>query len=197
MLLEKSFFARPAQEVAPELLGCKLVRSIAGEEYRGIIVETEAYDATDPACHGYRRKTARNAAIFGAPCTAYVYLIYGIYHCVNIVTDREDFCSAVLIRAIECDRLPSWSKDKPHRAGSGPGKLCRLLQIDRQLDGVALHPDQHLWLEARSPDFNEPIVQTTRIGITQGIDIPWRWYLSDRTSVSRKNLPKQKIAPHT
>ncbi|OYQ64612.1 3-methyladenine DNA glycosylase [Pseudanabaena sp. SR411] len=188
MLLEKSFFERPAHEVAPDLLGCTLVRRIDKIEYRGIIVETEAYDATDPACHGYRRKTQRNAAIFGAPCTAYVYLIYGIYHCFNIVTDREDFCSAVLIRAIECDRLPSWHnpKEKAHRAGAGPGKLCRLLKIDRQLDGVKLHPDSDLWLEARSPDFNEPIFQTTRIGITQGVDIPWRWYLRDRTSISRK-----------
>jgi DNA-3-methyladenine glycosylase len=188
MLLEKSFFARPAYEVAPDLLGCTLVRRIDGLEYRGIIVETEAYDATDPACHGYRRKTERNRAIFGSPCTAYVYLIYGMYHCVNIVTDREDFCSAVLIRAIECDRLPSWHnlQEKPHRAGAGPGKLCRLLKIDRQLDGITLHPDFDLWVEARSPDFGEQIYQTTRIGITQGADIPWRWYLSDRRSVSRK-----------
>ena len=189
MLLEKSFFARPAYKVAPDLLGCTLARRIDGYEYRGIIVETEAYDATDPSCHGYRRKTQRNAAIFGEPCTAYVYLIYGIYHCVNIVTDREDFCSAVLIRAIECDRLPSWSnpKEKAHRAGAGPGKLCRLLKIDRQLDGATLHPDFDLWLEARSPNFSEPIYQTTRIGITQGADIPWRWYLRDRASVSRKS----------
>lgn len=188
MLLEKSFFTRPADVVAPDLLGCKIVRRIDGIEYRGLIVETEAYDATDPACHGYRRKTERNQAIFGEPCTAYVYLIYGIYHCVNIVTDRKDFCSAVLIRAIECDRVPSWSnpKDKPHRAGAGPGKLCRLLKIDRQLDGVTLHPDFDLWLESRSPDFAEPIFQTTRIGITQGVDIPWRWYLCDHSSVSRK-----------
>ncbi|MBD2176037.1 DNA-3-methyladenine glycosylase [Pseudanabaena sp. FACHB-1998] len=188
MLLEKSFFERPASAVAPDLLGCTLVRRIEGVTYRGVIVETEAYDASDPACHGYRRKTQRNAAIFGAPCTAYVYLIYGIYHCVNIVTDREDFCSAVLIRAIECDRLPSWSnpKEKMNRAGAGPGKLCRLFKIDRQLDGVTLHPDFDLWLEARSPNFNEPIIQTTRIGITQGVDLPWRWYLSDRLSVSKR-----------
>ena len=188
MLLEKSFFARPAYEVAPDLLGCILARRIDGIEYRGIIVETEAYDATDPSCHGYRRKTLRNTAIFGAPNTAYVYLIYGIYHCLNIVTDREDFCSAVLIRAIECDRIPAWSKpkDKPHRVAAGPGKLCRLFKIDRQLDGVTLHPDFDLWLEPRSPNFAEPIFQTTRVGITQGAEIPWRWYLSDRTSISRK-----------
>ncbi len=188
MLLEKSFFARPAHEVAPELLGCTLARRIDGIEYRGIIVETEAYDASDPACHGYRRKTARNAAIFGEPSSVYVYLIYGMYHCVNIVTDREDFCSAVLIRAIECDRPPSWSnpKDKPHRVGAGPGKLCRLFKIDRQLDGITLHPDSGLWLETRSSDFAESIYQTTRIGITQGAEIPWRWYLRDNTSISRK-----------
>ncbi len=186
--LDQKFFARPADQVAPDLLGCYLMRHINGVDYRGLIVETEAYDANDPACHGYRRKTPRNQAIFGEPCTAYVYLIYGIYHCVNIVTDRQDFCSAVLIRAIECDRLPSWHnpQEKPHRAGAGPGKLCKLLQIDRQLDGVRLEPSSGLWLEGRSPDFDEPIYQTTRIGISQGVDIPWRWYLRDRLSVSRK-----------
>lgn len=187
-MLEKSFFARPAYEVAPDLLGCTLVRRIEGQDYRGLIVETEAYDATDPACHGYRRKTERNKAIFGEPASVYVYLIYGIYHCVNIVTDRADFCSAVLIRAIEFDPLPSWydPKDKAHRAGAGPGKLCKLLKIDRQLDGIDLHPKFDLWIEERSPNFDETIFQTTRIGITQGVDIPWRWYLRDRKSVSRK-----------
>ena len=188
MLLEKSFFARPACEVAPDLLGCTLVRRIEGQEYRGLIVETEAYDANDPACHGYRRKTERNKAIFGEPSSVYVYLIYGLYHCVNVVTDRADFCSAVLIRAIECDRLPSWynPKDKPHRAGAGPGKLCNLFKIDRQLDGITLDKSFDLWIEGRATSFDESIFQTTRIGITQGVEIPWRWYLSDRKSVSRK-----------
>ncbi|NUN63354.1 DNA-3-methyladenine glycosylase [Pseudanabaena biceps] len=188
MLVEKSFFERPACEVAPDLLGCILVRRIDGQEYRGMIVETEAYDATDPACHGYSRKTSRNSAIFGQPNTIYVYLIYGMYHCINIVTDRGDFCSAVLIRAIECDRLPSWSnpKDKPHRLGAGPGKLCKLFKIDRQLNGITLCPESDLWIEARSPHFAEPIYQTTRIGLTKGVDTTWRWYLSDRQSVSRQ-----------
>ncbi|MDX2254458.1 MAG: DNA-3-methyladenine glycosylase [Pseudanabaenaceae cyanobacterium bins.39] len=188
MILTPSFFARPAYEVAPDLLGCTLVRVIDGQEYRGYIVETEAYDATDPACHGYRRKTERNGAIFGDPATIYVYLIYGIYHCVNIVTDRADFCSAVLIRAVECDRLPPWANPQERllRAGAGPGKLCRLLQIDRQLNGLSLGINSHLWLESRSPTFAEPIHQTTRIGITKGVDLPWRWYLRDRRSVSVK-----------
>ena len=188
-LLPKNFFARPADAVAPELLGCRLVRRMEGQIYQGLIVETEAYDASDPACHGYRRKTARNEAIFGDPATVYVYLIYGRYHCVNIVTDRPDFCSAVLIRAVECDRLPADlpnPRDKPHRAAAGPGKLCQLLKIDRQFNGVNLAPESDLWIEGRSPDFNEAIVQTTRIGITQGVDLPWRWYLRDRLSVSKK-----------
>ncbi|MBD2149395.1 DNA-3-methyladenine glycosylase [Pseudanabaena sp. FACHB-1277] len=197
-LLPTTFFARPAEIVAPELLGCRLMRRMDGEIYQGLIVETEAYDATDPACHGYRRKTERNAAIFGAPATVYVYLIYGRYHCVNIVTDRQDFCSAVLIRALECDRLPADlpnPKDKPHRAAAGPGKLCQLLKIDRQLNGVSLNPANNLWIEGRSPEFNEAIVQTTRIGLTQGVDLPWRWYLRDRPSVSKvKDKVIQKLS---
>jgi DNA-3-methyladenine glycosylase len=188
MILTPSFYARPAYEVAPDLLGCTLVRVIDGQTYRGLIVETEAYDAADPACHGYRRKTERNGAIFGAPANIYVYLIYGIYHCVNIVTDRADFCSAVLIRAIECDRPTPWAnpQEKLYRLGSGPGKLCRLFKIDRQLNDLAMGSSSGLWIESRSTDFAEAIHQTTRIGITRGVDVPWRWYLRDRLSVSVK-----------
>ncbi|MCS6959264.1 MAG: DNA-3-methyladenine glycosylase [Pseudanabaenaceae cyanobacterium SKYGB_i_bin29] len=182
------FLCRPASVVAPELLGWRLGRAIGGEIYYGTIVEVEAYEANDPACHGYQKKTERNQAIFGVPGSVYVYLIYGIYHCLNIVTDQEGICSAVLVRAIALDRIPPWCQDdKPHRVGAGPGKLCRALKIDRALDGVLLHPDHHLWLEPPIKQVEiETIVQTTRIGITKGVDIPWRWYIANHRSVSKK-----------
>jgi DNA-3-methyladenine glycosylase len=189
--MHQEWLARSADLVAPDLLGCTLVRQIDGTEYRGVIVETEAYTADDPACHGYRRKTARNQSIFGKPGSVYVYLIYGIYHCLNIVTDVEDACSAVLIRALALDKIPTWvtlgKKETPDRVAAGPGKLCRAWQIDRQLDGKLLMPNTELWLEPSKSQLKPTeIHQTTRIGITQGAEIPWRWYIKDHPAVSKK-----------
>lgn len=198
------WLSRPSPEVAPDLLGCTLVRQTPdGRQYRSLIVETEAYAPGDPACHGYRSKTNRNAAMFGAPGTSYVYLIYGMYHCLNIVTDAEDVPSAVLIRAVQLLDVPDWIERSPassspsaspsssvsHRIAAGPGKLCRTLQIDLSLSAQSLKPGQPLWLEMRSPaTTNDPsgIIQTTRIGLTQGTDIPWRWYLKQNPAVSKK-----------
>jgi DNA-3-methyladenine glycosylase len=187
-MIDPAWLGRRSELVAPDLLGCTLVRKIDGVEYRGLIVETEAYDATDPACHGYTRKTERNAAIFGAPGSVYVYLIYGVYHCINIVTDAENFCSAVLLRALELDRIPTWTnpQEKSTRVAAGPGKLCRALKIDRNLDGAILSPDSKLWLEPKSADYKFDTIQTTRIGLTKGADIPWRWYIKGHPSVSKK-----------
>jgi len=175
--------------VAPQLLGCYLVRQIDGVTYRGLIVETEAYDQSDPACHGYQRMTPRNQAIFGRAGTVYVYRIYGIHFCVNIVCDRPNFCSAVLIRALHMETVPPWverEKHKTERVAAGPAKLCHLLQIDLSLNGKVLSPTSGLWLEAGEHQLNYPIYQTTRIGITKGVDIPWRWYLQGHPAVSRK-----------
>lgn len=189
--MDLTFLSRTAQEVAPQLLGCTLVRQIEGVEYRGPIVETEAYGPGDPACHGYTRKTDRNAAIFGKPGSVYVYLIYGMYHCLNIVTDREDVSSAVLLRALALDRIPPWldTNEKASRIASGPGKLCRALKIDLSLNGTFLQPRSQLWLEPRSDDLvlkPSDIVQTTRIGLTKGADTPWRWYIKEHPSVSKR-----------
>ncbi len=196
--LEMAWLSRPAPAVAPDLIGCTLVRQLPdGTCYRGLIVETEAYAPDDPACHAYRRRTDRNAVMFGPAGGCYVYLIYGMYHCVNIVTDLDGVPSAVLLRAVQLDRLPPWTTEKqrmqPHRVAAGPGKLCRSLQIDRRLNGIQLEPGAPLWLEARSHTFQEDLahgrttlVQTTRIGLTQGVDIPWRWYLATSPAVSKR-----------
>ncbi|NEQ46156.1 MAG: DNA-3-methyladenine glycosylase [Leptolyngbya sp. SIOISBB] len=193
-----SWLGRPSPDVAPDLIGCTLVRQFPdGSQYRGLIVETEAYAPDDPACHAYRRRTARNEVMFASPGSCYVYLIYGMYHCINVVTDLDTVPSAVLIRALELDTLPPWLDEKqrrqPHRVAAGPGKLCRALKIDRTLNGITFISKAPLWLEPRSPQFEQLIttgqhqlVQTTRIGLTQGADIPWRWYLADCPAVSKK-----------
>jgi DNA-3-methyladenine glycosylase len=172
-----------------------LVRQLPdGSVYRGTIVETEAYEPGDPACHAYRRKTVRNSVMFGTAGMTYVYLIYGIYHCVNVVTDLEGVPSAVLIRALQLTTIPPWidrqKEPKPDRIAAGPGKLCRALKIDLALTAQALQPGQPLWLEHRQSQLAsaEAIVltQTTRIGLTQGAELPWRWYLTASPAVSKR-----------
>ncbi len=191
-IIEPKWLARPSMVVAPELLGCYLVRQFAADRVlRGRIVETEAYAPGDPACHAYRRRTQRNEVMFGAAGLGYVYLIYGIYHCFNVVTDEFNVPSAVLIRAVELAEIPDWLpevlptkiiKGKPERLGAGPGKLCQLLGIDRTLNGTNLSQPP-LWLETGEPTRN--ITQTTRIGLSQGVDIPWRWYDTNSQAVSK------------
>ncbi|MEB3358636.1 MAG: DNA-3-methyladenine glycosylase [Synechococcales bacterium] len=196
------WLARPSPEVAPDLVGCTLVRRLdAHRTIRGLIVETEAYAPGDPACHAYRRRTPRNTVMFGPAGMTYVYLIYGMYHCLNIVTDQDGIPSAVLIRALQLPQVPDGlapgvgSKKKtshPNRIAAGPGKLCRALDIDLSLTGRALLTDEPLWLEHRSEEVCRQIeqqrfalVQTTRIGLSQGTEIPWRWYLQGSPAVSR------------
>jgi DNA-3-methyladenine glycosylase len=197
-VIPTEWFDRSAVTVAPDLIGCTLVRQFPdGRQLRGLIVETEAYQVGDPACHAYRNQTKRNQIMFGAPGYVYVYLIYGIYHCVNIVTDRAGAPSAVLIRALELDKetlrqILLKPKEKSERAAAGPGKLCLAMQIDLELYGTKLAEGQAMWVEQRSLDWqtqletgSTELVQTTRIGLTQGVELPWRWYLKGCQAVSK------------
>jgi DNA-3-methyladenine glycosylase len=199
VVIDSEWFDRAAINVAPDLIGCTLVRQLPdGQQLRGLIVETEAYQTGDPACHAYRKQTKRNQIMFGAPGYIYVYLIYGIYHCVNIVTDREGEASAVLIRALKLDTktldmISISPKEKSARVAAGPGKLCRVMQIDLSLYGTKLEQGQSLWIEQRLTDFQSmldidhlKLTKTTRIGLTQGIELPWRWYLKDCPAISRQ-----------
>ena len=205
--LNAAWFKRRSPEVAVDLLGCVLCRQVEREIVRSQIVETEAYETGDPAMYAYQRKTDRNAVVFGPAGVAYIYRIYRQYHCFNIVTDRDGFASTLLIRAVHLQTQPSWLKqvsnkktaskktaslkDPLTKLGAGPGKLCIALQIDESLRGEVIHPSSGLWVEPR-PQGNTPlpITQTTRIGLSKGADIPWRWYLSDSPAVSRKASPK-------
>lgn len=205
MPLPPPWFQYPSPVIAPALLGCTLVRQTEnGDRFQGRIVETEAYAPGDPACHAYRRRTERNRAMFAPGGYSYVYLIYGVYHCFNVVTDGEGVGSAVLVRALELlphpvleAFLPQRSSPRAmltvwHRLAAGPGKLCRVLSIDRSLNDRPLTPESGLWIEPRTPDLDAaivsgqaPIVQTTRIGLSQGQDYPWRWYLQHSPAVSK------------
>ncbi len=195
-LISADWCDRTPLHVAPDLIGCTLVRQLNDETLHGLIVETEAYEQEDPACHAYRGKTPSNTAMFGPPGHSYVYFIYGMYHCFNVVTEAINVGSAVLIRAIELPQLPQGIDIKYQKQGNriaaGPGKLCRTLAIDQQQNGLALNPENQLWLEHRTPEFQSKLdqgeyalVQTTRIGISKATDLPWRWYLKDHPSVSK------------
>ncbi|MEL6468180.1 MAG: DNA-3-methyladenine glycosylase [Cyanobacteria bacterium J06623_4] len=195
--LSSDWFNRPSTQVAPDLLGCQLVRKLGDEVIRGKIVETEAYEAGDPAMYAYQRKTQRNAAVFGPAGIIYIYRIYRQYHCFNIVTDREGFASTILIRAVHLDRRPSWVTPKKtpaanllEKLAAGPGKLCIALALDESLRGLPASPETGIWVEGGEPGITSgnasEIIQTTRIGLSRGQDIPWRWYLKESPAVSKR-----------
>jgi DNA-3-methyladenine glycosylase len=139
-ILSRRYFARPTVQVARSLIGKYVVREIDGRILAGKIIEVEAYvGPQDKACHASKGRTQRTEVLFGPPGVAYVYLIYGMYHCLNVVTEREEFPSAVLIRAIEIDG----------ELIDGPGRLGRTLQIDRRLNRADLTTGESLWFEDR------------------------------------------------
>ena len=188
--LPQSFFCRPAEVVGPDLVGCRLVKRQAdGSLLWGVIVETEAYSQDEPACHGYRRRSPQNETLFGEPGRFYVYVSYGIHHCVNVVTDRPEWANGVLLRAVA---LP----DEPERIAAGPGLLARRFGIDRRCDALSVCGDCDLWLASRPAELSEPaLVTTTRIGISQGEDLPLRWYLQASRSVSKRALGDRSPKP--
>jgi DNA-3-methyladenine glycosylase len=176
---ESTFYNRSTLEVAKDLLGYKLCRNVDGRILSGIIVETEAYTYDDPACHAFRGKTPRSITLFKKPGIAYVYFIYGMYHCFNVITEPEETAGAVLIRALE--------PVSPLCNTNGPAKLCRELQITKKLNEVNLTDNNSvLWIEEGIKIPKNKIHTTTRIGIKQAVDFPWRFYIKDNKFVSKK-----------
>jgi DNA-3-methyladenine glycosylase len=189
--LPPAFFRRPAAAVAPELIGCRLVRRRDdGTLLWGVIVETEAYSQEEPACHGHRRRSPANETLFGPPGRFYVYVSYGVHHCVNVVTDRAEWANGVLLRAVA---VPG----APERLAAGPGLLARHFAIDRRHDGLPVAPASGLWLAPPPAAVaaglaelhaagEQPLHCCPRIGVSLGQELPWRWYLRGSRSVSRR-----------
>lgn len=178
-ILPKEFFLQDTIKTAKNLLGCKLIRNINNEKFEGMIVETEAYTQDDPACHAFRGLTQRTAPMFKEGGVAYVYFIYGMYHCMNVVTGKENTASGVLIRALE--PIP------PLKNTNGPGKLCKSLQINKSLNETNLRDkNSGLWLEKFREISPDEIITTTRIGIKQAAEYPRRFYIKDNPHVSKK-----------
>ena len=188
--------------LAQLLLGCELVHESDAGRTVGLIVETEAYLWGDPACHAYRRATKRNAAMFGAAGTLYVYLIYGMYYCVNVVGGLVGEGEAVLIRALEPTEGLGLMQQRRHLNPktllpqtrkkalvekdlcNGPGKLVQAMGIRPEHNATSLSGGTlHITPPVLS-DFE--MVTTTRIGITQGAELPYRFYIKDNRYVSVK-----------
>ena len=188
--LPPSFYDRPTELVARELLGAVLECATSDGVAAGRIVETEAYlGPDDPACHAVAGRTERTRHLHGPPGIAYVYFIYGVHWCFNAVTREEGHGSAVLVRAIEpLSGLPLMRARRPAARRdvdltNGPGKLCQALGIDGSLNGVPLHRRPLRILEEAAVD-DAAVDITARIGITQAADWPLRWVVRGNPYVS-------------
>lgn len=162
-------------KVAKELLGATLCRRYAdGRVLTAAIVEVEAYTEDDPACHAFRGITERCRVLFGPPGFSYVYFIYGMYNCLNIVTEPEGVAGAILLRALATE------------GGNGPGKLCKTWEIDRTFNGLdMITPESGLWVVPSGVKISKKqIGMTERIGISTAQDRIWRFYLVGNEFVS-------------
>jgi DNA-3-methyladenine glycosylase len=177
------WFARSVHEVAPDLIGAELFVDGVG----GTIVEVEAYDHEDPAAHGYRGQTPRNAAMFGPPGHAYVYRSYGIHWCLNLVCEDVGVPSAVLVRALEPASGLELMRarrglDDVRLLCAGPGRLCQALGVTREHDGLPLDRPPFELVERRG---DVDVARGPRIGITKAAERPWRYLLAGSRFVSR------------
>ncbi|WP_297712924.1 DNA-3-methyladenine glycosylase [Clostridium sp.] len=203
MIISKEFYNRSALEVAQDLLGKVLVREVDGKVLKGKIVETEAYiGAIDKACHAYNgRRTKRTEILYEDAGVSYIYFIYGLYHCFNVVTNKKDVAEAVLIRAIEPineldyisnirynKRYDELTKVQSKNLTNGPSKLCLAYLLNKDLNAVKLYEKGAVYI---TDDNNEnfEIVESKRIGIDyaeEAKDFLWRFYIKDNIYVSKK-----------
>jgi DNA-3-methyladenine glycosylase len=186
--LGRGGFARPTLAVAEGLLGRLLVYEGAGGPVGGRIVEVEAYiGVDDPACHAAAGRTARNRAMWGPPGHAYIYFTYGMHHCLNLVTEREGFPAAVLIRALAPELgIERLRRARPHlperRLLSGPGRVGAGLGLTRAADGLDLTTGP-LWV-SRARRAPAAVGRGPRVGIRAGLDRPWRLFVAGDPAVS-------------
>jgi DNA-3-methyladenine glycosylase len=197
--LARSFFARDTRVVARELLGCTFVHILPhGARLSGRIVETEAYRPGDPASHGYRGHTERNAPMFMRPGTAYVYFTYGLHFCFNVSTEAEGVGAAVLVRALEPlngveimqanrRRNRAAAMLPIHALCRGPGNLCKAMALDREHSGVDLCGHSSALFIEPSGNPGGRVRASPRIGVSgdeAAKSVPWRFYVAGNLSVS-------------
>ncbi len=187
----RGFYARDTITVARALLGEMLFHDTPVGRRSGRIVEVEAYRGiSDPASHAFRGPTRRSRIMFGTPGYLYVYFIYGMYHCCNVVTERRGEAGAVLIRGlVPIDGIARMRDANPHlsprRLADGPGKVCRALGITLAHNGVDLAHGR-IGIIPLPKARDQEIVAGPRIGITRGMDLPYRFHLRDWATASGK-----------
>lgn len=190
--LPAAFYARSVLEVAPALLGCRLVRILDGERLSGIILETEAYNGeSDLACHARAGRTPRTQVMYGPPGRAYVYFTYGLHWMLNCVTSPEGQPSAALIRAVyPQEGLATISRRRAGRPvaqwTNGPARLCQAFGIDGALNTADLtNPASGLWIEPALAIAPHTIIRAPRVGINYAgepwVSMPWRYRLPHDT----------------
>lgn len=200
-IIPQEFYARNTLVVAKALLGTLLVRQLDGGTLVSRIVETEAYLADDPACHAYannqrlklgKMPSGRSAILFGMPGVSYVYLNYGVYYLFNIVTEKNGVAGAVLIRAIEpLLGIETMRKLRPQARseealGNGPGKLALAMSIGLMQNGHPIYEAGDLVVAYPQKKLDSrQIVTATRIGISKGKDLPWRFYIKGNAYISK------------
>lgn len=192
LMLKLDFFQQPTLCLARDLLGRFLKCRTSGKLVTCRIVEVEAYHQEgDAAAHSFKGPSQRNRVMFGPAGHLYVYFIYGMHYCMNLVSEPEGVGAAVLIRALEpihgeevlmANRGANVSR---RNLSNGPARCCAALTINSQYNGISLLGDL-LWLEAGEPVGPGQVVETTRIGISKSVDLPWRFYVKDHADVSRK-----------
>ena len=184
--LGAEYYDRPVVEVARDLVGC----TVSHGECRAVIVETEAYHESEPACHAFAGLTPRTRVLFGPPGRAYVYRSYGIHALLNAVCEPEGVGAAVLIRALEpVDGLDVMRArrgyDRPQDLCSGPGKLSQAMAIELTENDTSLQTGP-ITIGPRAPGWEDPRVTVgERIGITKAMELPWRFCATDSPCVSR------------
>lgn len=187
--LPRAFYNRPTLEVARDLLGKYIVFRKKEGRLSARIVEVEGYiGKNDPACHAAPGPTKRNEVMFGKPGFSYIYLIYGMYHCFNLVTEREGFPAAVLLRAAEpCEGFETMQANSPKATRdnilSGPGKFCRAFGLTVDQSGMDL-TGAALYVQDRGDEVAN-VATSGRIGINKAKEHPWRFYDVDSRSVSK------------
>lgn len=187
-ILSKSFYSQPTIEIAKQLLGKFLYRKINGKLHMGKIVETEAYlGSKDLACHSAKGFTERTKIMFGPAGHAYVYFVYGMHYCLNVVTEKENNPRAVLIRALEPIIVPPDKKGR--RSLNGPAKLCKEFKIDKKLNGWSLTIGKKLWIEKGENIKPSQIKKSKRVGVDYAgtwKDRLLRFYIKNNDFVSKK-----------
>jgi DNA-3-methyladenine glycosylase len=203
-MLSRSFYCRPTLTVARELLGCYFVRRFGKERLVGKIVEVEAYGHADPASHSFRGRTKRNEVMFRQAGHLYVYFTYGMHFCANVVTGPEGVGEAVLIRAVEpvagidrmlLNRYKSFDAAKSNIAQSkisvsnGPAKFCQAFAIGRAENGIDLVNGDIGITEGETVP-RSTIGRSSRVGIREGLDKQWRFFIKGNVWVSKSGKQK-------